>query len=209
MSKDYETGVLGGIATWAHLDKAEVFQGQSTGKLSITIQPTVKDAQLMADVAAQAWENFKENELKGKKLRGEPNLGIKEDKEGNNVFKFVANEKIHTRDGKLLKKNIPIFDGAGREVTSKILKKGIGNGSNVIVSYQLYPYYNSSTVYGVSLRMQGIQIVKYVPFGGHDASSMGFGKIEGGFDASSLLDDEDDTEINDEEIPFEDDASDF
>jgi len=201
MAKTYETGVLEGIATWAHLTEGEVFQGTPTGKLSITVQPSKTDADKMAQIAAECFEEFKNSsENAKKKFTGEPNLGAKEDKDGNIVFKFVANEKIHTKNGQELKKTIPIFDGAGNEVTNKI-KGNIGNGSIIGVSYQLFPYHNSSRTFGVSLRLQGIQIIKYVPYGGHDAASMGFAKHDGAFDGSSIIADTDEEDIAGE-VPF-------
>ena len=199
MAKTYETGVLEGIATWAHLTEGEVFQGTPTGKLSITVQPSKTDADKMQQISADCFDAFKAENAQ-KKFTGEPNLGAKEDKDGNIVFKFVANEKIHTKNGQELKKTIPIFDGAGREVTNKI-KGNIGNGSIIAVSYQLFPYFNSSRVFGVSLRLQGIQIIKYVPYGGHDAASMGFVKHDGAFDGSSIIADNDEEDAAGD-VPF-------
>ena len=104
-----------------------------------------------------------------------------------------------------MKKTFPIFDGAGREVTKKI-KGNIGNGSIIAVSYQLFPYLNSSRVFGVSLRLQGIQIIKYVPYGGHDAASMGFAKHDGAFDGSSIIADNDEEDAaSDVSFPAEED----
>ena len=203
-NKQYETGVLEGIASWAHLTEGEVFQGTPTGKLSITVQPSKTDADKMQQIAADCFDAFKAENAK-KKFTGEPNLGAKEDKDGNIVFKFVANEKIHTKNGQELKKTIPIFDGAGREVTKKI-KGNIGNGSIIAVSYQLFPYLNSSRVFGVSLRLQGIQIIKYVPYGGHDAASMGFARHDDAFNGSSIIagNDEEDA-ASDVPFPTEED----
>ncbi len=209
--KEYTTGVLQGIASWAHLDKPEDFNGKSTGNYTITITPTVEDAQRMEKMATEAWENYKENNksLANKKLRSEPYIGQKTDKDGNIQYKFAASEKIHLRNGDVLQRTIPIFDGAGNEVTKKLKKKGIGNGSEVVVSYQLYPYYNASNAFGVSLRLQGIQILKYVQYkGAASAEGLGFGKVKGGFDASSLFDD-DGEEAEDVDIPFTDDPADF
>lgn len=195
-------GVITGKAMWCHLADTETFNGTDTNKYSITLIPSVEDMNNLMQEAQTIWEEFKET-IKNKKFNAEPNMGsYREDDNGDASVKFVTNAHIVTKAGKEIDKIVPVFDGAERQVTRKI-KGSIGNGSVVAVAYQLFPYYNTSKNFGVSFRLQAVQLLKYVPYGnGQDASSYGFKKHEEAFDSSSIIDaDEEDTR-SDVDIPF-------
>ena len=201
-------GVITGKAMWCHLADTETFNGTDTNKYSITLVPSVEDMNKLMQEAQTIWEEFKET-LKNKKFAAEPNMGsYRADDNGDASVKFVTNAHIVTKAGKEIDKVVTVFDGAERPVNRKI-KSSIGNFSIVAVSYQLFPYYNTSKNFGVSFRLQAVQLLKYVPYGnGRDASSFGFKKHEGAFDSTSVIDaDEEDTR-SDVDIPFTDGADD-
>ena len=201
-------GVITGKAMWCHLADTETFNGTDTNKFSITLVPSVEDMNNLMQEAQAIWEEFKET-LKNKKFSAEPNMGsFREDDNGDASVKFVTNAHIVTKAGKEIDKVVPVFDGAERPVTRKI-KGSIGNGSVVAVAYQLFPYYNTSKNFGVSFRLQAVQLLKYIPYGnGQDASSFGFKKHEGAFDSTSVIaDDEEDTR-SDVDVPFTDGSDD-
>lgn len=201
-------GVITGKAMWCHLADTETFNGTDTNKYSITLVPSVEDMNNLMQEAQTIWEEFKET-LKNKKFAAEPNMGsFREDDKGDASVKFVTNAHIVTKAGKEIDKVVPVFDGAERPVTRKI-KSSIGNGSVVDVAYQLFPYYNTSKNFGVSFRLQAVQLLKYVPYGnGQDASSFGFKKHEGAFDSTSVIDDDEEDTRSDVDVPFTDGSDD-
>lgn len=201
-------GVITGKAMWCHLADTETFNGTDTNKFSITLVPSVEDMNNLMQEAQMIWEEFKET-LKNKKFAAEPNMGsYREDDNGDVSVKFVTNAHIVTKAGKEIDKVVPVFDGAERSVTRKI-KSSIGNGSVVAVAYQLFPYYNTSKNFGVSFRLQAVQLLKYIPYGnGQDASSYGFKKHEGAFDSTSVIDEAEEGARSDVDVPFTDGADD-
>lgn len=201
-------GVITGKAMWCHLADTETFNGTDTNKFSITLVPSVEDMNNLMQEAQTIWEEFKET-LKNKKFAAEPNMGsYREDDNGDASVKFVTNAHIVTKAGKEIDKVVPVFDGAARPVTRKI-KSSIGNGSVVAVAYQLFPYYNTSKNFGVSFRLQAVQLLKYVPYGnGQDASSFGFKKNEGAFDSTSVIDEDEEDTRSDVDVPFTDGSDD-
>lgn len=201
-------GVITGKAMWCHLADTETFNGTDTNKYSITLVPSEEDMNNLMQEAQTIWEEFKET-LKNKKFAAEPNMGsFREDDNGDASVKFVTNAHIVTKAGKEIDKVVPVFDGAERPVTHKT-KSSIGNGSVVAVAYQLFPYYNTSKNFGVSFRVQAVQLLKYVPYGnGQDASSFGFKKHEGAFDSTSVIDDDEEDTRSDVDVPFTDGSDD-
>lgn len=203
-------GIINGKAYWSHLVETEKFNGQDTNKFSITLIPSVEDLNNIIAEAETVFEEFKEQNLKGKKMMGEPNYGsLKEDDDGNSTLKFNTTAHIRTKSGKEFDKTVPVFDGMNRQVSKKI-KSTIGNGSVVAVAYSFWPYYNTSRNFGVSFRLEAVQLLKYVPYGnGADADSFGFKTNSNAFDASSVVDDEDTAdEAVHEDVPFTDEAMD-
>ena len=201
-------GVITGKAMWCHLADTETFNGTDTNKFSITLVPSVEDMNNLMQEAQTIREEFKET-LKNKKFAAEPNMGsYREDDNGDASVKFVTNAHIVTKAGKEIDKVVPVFDGAERPVTRKI-KSSIGNGSVVAVAYQLFPYYNTSKNFGVSFRLQAVQLLKYVPYGnGQDASSFGFKKHEDAFDSTSVIEDDEEDTRSDVDVPFTDGSDD-
>lgn len=203
----HSDGKIKGQALWCHVVEPETFKGQSTNKLTVTLMPSVEDLKTIMEEARVVFEEFKEKNQK--RMVGEPNFGsYREDDNGDVTIKFVTNAVITTKSGKTLEKVVPVFDGHGKPVSAKI-KSTIGNGSEVVVAYQLFPYWNTSKNFGVSFRLDAMQLLKYIPYGaGADASTFGFADHEGTFDSTTVADeDAEGTEQTacDADVPFPDD----
>lgn len=201
-------GVIKGSAMWCHLDATEEFNGVDTNKHTITLQPSVEDMQNILAEAKTVWEEFAEK-LKGKRLQGEPNLGsYKEDDDGNATIKFVSTAHVKTKTGKEYDKVVPVFDGNGKPVSQKI-KGSIGNDSIVAIAYQFYPYYNTSKNFGVSFRLDAVQLIKYIPYGDASAESFGFAQEKNAFYSTAFV--AEDEEVENVDVPFTDgdDGEDF
>lgn len=183
-----KNGVIAGKAMWSHLDKADEMQGKPTDNLTISLIPSKEDVDRILQECQEVWDEFMEDPANKKKhLKGEPNFGEKEDEAGNVLVKFKCKDKWKLKDGTEKRRFVPIFDSVNQVVTKKLMSK-IGNGSNIVVAYQLLPYIFTSTNFGVSMRLQAIQVLKLVEYGGEDAESFGFSTHAGGFEGANLAD---------------------
>lgn len=100
---------------------------------------------------------------------------------GNVLISFKRDHKVTRKsDGKTFTFTVPVFDAAGKPITKDIR---IGNDSLMKVSYESRPYVgNSNESYGVSFRLQAVQLLKLVEFvPGGNADSFGFGTEEDGY----------------------------
>lgn len=193
-----------GTAYYAHLFKPAVFEGK-TGDYEINVvfpeSYTEKLKGMIDKVLAQAKES---PEFKGKKFT-RPLLGYQEKDEddevfkGATVFKFkMKPEGTNRKTGETFKRKVAVFDA------SKALVKdlNIGNGTTVKICAIVAPYYTSSTVHGVGLYMEAVQIINLVEWTGEkSADSYGF-EEEDGFIAGSTFDDETGADGADEDCDF-------
>ncbi|RWO57038.1 hypothetical protein [Mesorhizobium sp.] len=101
-----------------------------------------------------------------------------------------------------------LFDGKG-----KPLKKGIQiwGGSVAILNLDLEPYFvDGSGSYGVSRRLNAVQIIELVSGGQRAASSYGFEAEEDGFDANDVdVEDDDSDDDSGSDGSSDDDDTDF
>lgn len=188
-----------GTLLFPHLVETEKYQGQDTGKYSVNIQFSSEDTEKMLSVLQDEWEAAKsqgEFAQRTYKRGSLPNLGWRENKDGDIIFKAKTNAIIKTKSGDIIERTVAVFD-AKRNVM-KVTQ--VGHGSIARLSVALNPYYTSSTNYGMSLYLNGIQILELHNPMQHDAASMGFGDEDGYVD--------DATEEEDISIPFPTDESD-
>ena len=107
---------------------------------------------------------------------------------GEETGRIIAKAKmkasgVRKKDGKPWSRKPDIFDAKGNKLKTT---PSIGGGTEGKLSVELSPYYVASDKeVGVSLRLQGAQIIKLVQFGARSASDHGFGE-EDGDDLSSL-----------------------
>lgn len=189
-----------GVAFYPHLRKPEVFEGTDVGytcKLMLTPSET---EELKALLESELEVAKKLPEFSGKKWT-KPTMGMGEDKDGNVIFKFKKTSQFKTKTGEVIHTTVPIFDASGKAVPETV---DPSNGSIVRVGFSIYPFYKSSAVHGLSLRLEAVQVLELKEYGVQKADSYGFG-VEEGYTAK-----------DDDEIPFDvdekedaDESSDF
>lgn len=184
-----------GEALFPHLKTTEIVRipGQpekDTGKYTIMLKLPPKDTEELREALANEWDDYKDAPENAKrKLPKEFSDGTKE-YNGETYFKFGMKSEIKLKDGRVIKKTVPIFDASARNEISKQLA-GVGSGSKVRVAYELVPFYMSPKNAGVSLRLTAVQIIDLVEYGSQSAASLGFESMEGFVaDAAPELEDE-------------------
>lgn len=162
-----------------HLTTTETYNGQDTGKYTATLKFTKEDTDKLIEVLQNEWDAaLSKGELADKKpKRGTlPNLGFREDKNGEIIFKAKTNATIKTKTGAVLERSVPVYDAKLKPMEAVL----VGHGSIVKASLSLNPYFTSSTNYGISLYLDGLQVLDLKePGSGASASSLGFNQEEG------------------------------
>lgn len=109
------------------------------------------------------------------------------DDEGNEtgrlIFKFKKPAAFE-KDDKLVKINPPaLFDAANQPLT----KVDVWSGSELRIAGHIRPYaMDSSKSIGVSLRIDGAQVISLVSAGERTAESLGFDAVDGGYTAPTI-----------------------
>lgn len=169
-----------GKAMYAFLRKVETYEGKELGySIQIVLSPEETKAfkQHLIDEFEKAKESY---DLKpGKRWSAEPSLGMHEREDGTVTFKFKCKHMYTDREGAIVKRTVPVVDAKGHPIKADTL----GNGSIIRISYSLAPYWMSNNQNGLSLYLRGVQVLKYIPFGGDDAASLGFA-VEDGYDST-------------------------
>lgn len=169
-----------GTAYWSHLLTTSQFQGVDSGSYDISLELSMRDEGELLSKIQREWDKFAESE-EGRKhnYKYEPSLGFKEGKDGKpNLFKFKMRAVIKTQRGEW-ERHVPIYDAGCKEISKKIAE--LGNGSKIKVAYSLAPYYMNDKTYGVSLRLDAVQVLEYKT-SEETAEGFGFGQ-ETGFHA--------------------------
>lgn len=169
-----------GECYYAFLRKPEMYEGNEIG-YSIQIKMSEKDAQEFEDMLLTALEDAKDSfELKaGKKWSKEPSIGKHTLKDGSVVFKFKAKTEMKSKTGEIKKRTILVVDAFNHPIKAEDL----GNGSIVKIAYAAAPYWMNNNVNGMALYLRGVQVLKYVPFGGNTAEGLGFEVDETGYNS--------------------------
>ena len=189
-------------ARWAHIHKPNtkfnemgVFQTELI--LDIEDEKThefTSELQEMLD-KVEEWAEAELEEMKQKKPKLKKTLGPLQqykpweeeiDDEGEDLgtisvrFKKAATYK-DKKSGKVIKNKVNLFDAKGKLIKQKI---AIGNGSKIVIEYYPSPFLqitNNIPTYGLSLKLNKVQVVVLEAFGSDTSSS--FKTMEGGFDA--------------------------
>lgn len=126
-----------------------------------------------------------ENPAKFKKMPEEKPLSALpfrevEDEEGNETgelrFKFKMKAAFNSKNGGTHSQRPLVVDSKGKPIlnideNNVVVNKDfkVGNGSEVVVHYEPYPYYMSSTkTCGVSLRLKAVQVMKLQEYSTYD-----------------------------------------
>src|SRR5690606_7983819 len=90
---------------------------------------------------------------------------------GYTLFTFKARASgVSKKTGEAWKRKIPLFNAAGVPLTDVL----IGGGTEGKISYSIRPYYTATLGAGVSLQLEGVQVLKLVEYGSKNADSLGF-----------------------------------
>lgn len=196
-----------GECYYAFLRKPEMYEGNEIG-YSIQIKMSEKDAQEFEDMLLTALEDAKDSfELKaGKKWSKEPSIGKHTLKDGSVVFKFKAKTEMKSKTGEIKKRTILVVDAFNHPIKAEDL----GNGSIIKVAYAAAPYWMNNNVNGMALYLRGVQVLKYVPFGGNTAEGLGFEVDETGYNSKedTRLKEEDDDDDMLEFVEGDEDSDD-
>ena len=133
------------------------------------VYPDIDSAKKYIDILKELW---KESGNKGKptypgyKMLVDQETGEETGEVSFQAWTFVENQKT----GK--KKSIPIYDARNRKVSNpEALRIGNGSiGSLAVVAKS----YNKKTSKGISLYLQGLQLIKYIPY----EPDLGFEEVE-------------------------------
>lgn len=170
-----------GKAMYPFLRRVEEYEGKELG-YSIQIILSPEDTKAFKNHLMSEFEKAKSSyDLKpGKKWSAEPTMGMHEREDGTVCFKFKCKHQFTDRAGEVVKRTVPVVDAKGHPIKADTL----GNGSIIRISYSIAPYWMSNNQNGLSLYLRGVQVLKYVPYGGNDATSLGFSIDEDGYDAT-------------------------
>lgn len=170
-----------GKAMYAFLRRVEEYEGKELG-YSIQIVLSPEDTKAFKNHLMSEFEKAKESyDLKpGKRWSAEPSMGMHEREDGTVTFKFKCKHQYQNKSGEIVKRSVPVVDAKGHPIKAS----NLGNGSIVRIAYSLAPYWMSNNQNGLSLYLRGVQVLKYVPYGGEEnMDSLGFA-VEEGYDAS-------------------------
>lgn len=208
-----------GIAIFPFLNRPDEYKGKKSFKTGLRIDGAESEA-LREKIEAETAKVFEETKAKledqaknGKdgKTKAKAKAALEElttglpfteavDDDGNGTgdyeFKFKCNAEFEDKkSGDIKPIIVPIFDAKKKHLnkTAKDKAPSIWGGSTLKVAYSLVPYYvESAKVCGVSLRINGVQIIELVSGSGGNADAMGFGE-EDGFEGNEPEADDNDT----------------
>ena len=158
------------------------------GEYFVILSLEAKDAQPLIDKIHTTLQEFKQNNNISPRLKmqGEPYVKIVDEETQQDTgfvkFKFVRRGHVSKDDGVVELTPPAMFDAKGQPI--RLL--ALGHGSKVALNYNLSPW-ASPLGYGVSLKLNAVQVIEWVPFNQgdpNDAASWGFESQKQGFEAS-------------------------
>jgi hypothetical protein len=160
-------------------------------ELIAELTPHYVEAQEMAEkefaaLKKQTREAFKKKNITGPQFNALfTELYDKETEEPTGEIAFKINMKASgtykkgPKEGKKWERKPVIFDARGQRMTKL---PAIWGGTVGKVNFEVQPYFVPGTAAaGLSLKLQGVQIIDLVSAGGATAEAMGFGAEEGGY----------------------------
>lgn len=193
-----------GTAVWPWLHKPDTkFKAEGQYKVGLRLKSddpgAIKLMKQIDDAAAQSVATAREaaETPKAKKLvkpcEDKP-YSMETDDDDNETgyvvfnFKMTASGKSRAT-GKEFTMRPALFDGTGTPLDGDTQ---VGGGSVIRVSFEIAEFFQVKIGAGVSLRLNGVQIIKLVEFGGGDAEYHGF--ADEGMDDDAETDEEEDEE---------------
>jgi hypothetical protein len=180
-----------GIASWPRLQSPD-FKFKKLGEYTTGLLLPLENAETTkflaelqkaydAAVEQMAIENPK-SAKKGLK-KADPPFANEVDAEGNptgNVvlhFKMAARVEPKDKSKEGWNQRPDLFDAKLNPLPANGPR--IGGGSSIRVSFQIMPFFAPVVGAGISLRMQGVQVLNAVEFAPRSATSLGFGATDG------------------------------
>jgi len=126
-----------------------------------------------------------------------------EEETGQILFTVKAGASgVSKKTGKKWKFELPLFDAKMKPTT-----KVVWGGSEVVVSFEPYVWYTAALGYGISLRLNGVQVINLVTGGARDASALGFTEEDGYEDEGAAPATDTKTTSNDDSDSDSDDST--
>jgi len=160
-----------GTAQWAKVfepDTKYVPEGQYSIKVVMPVEQAAQVCEQLDSMAQAKLEEVVKEQPKLKPLLSTvPAYTTEYDDAGNDTGNVVFNTKLKAvltrRDGTKVSQKPLVVDAKRTPMDGSVL---IGNGSNVKVAIEPYPYMMPATKsVGVSLRMKGVQVIDLVAYG--------------------------------------------
>lgn len=208
--KDLEKRIIIGRAKgeWFHLVEPDT-KFNAMGDFKVTIYPKPEEMAPyfaeMREILAKALPIFQkeENDDAAKKKRKPKELKISdtqpwnaaEMEDGTIQLKLKRAARFTDSDGTVQDINLPIVDSKGKYLSKEqLIAAKVGNGSEVRTAVTIRPYHMATQGVGISLRLEKVQLISVVPYGGNGTDSE-FGEFEGGFAAPETPADATDREM--------------
>lgn len=136
----------------------------------------------------------------------EPELDDEGDETGRMLAKFKLKHIVRPKEKAPWKQRPAVFDAAGKQM--KVVPN-IGGGSLLVIGGTASFWVNeASKSVGLSLRMEGVQVLELVEFGSKDAAGFGFAAHESGFSAEDYSGPDEDEEADETDSDTGDDTDD-
>lgn len=151
----------------------------------------IRDAHAAALAVAKAEKNGEKiKNLKDAKLASPFRDEVDDEGEPTGRVKLTLKNNVsgQGKNGEKFFTTIDLFDAANKRVTKD---PKLGQGSVVKAAFSMSPYHmvtDDSNKFGMSFRLQAVQIIELVPYGGGSAESYGFEEEEDGFSSDTLED---------------------
>lgn len=178
---------------WFHIvDPDTKFNAE--GEYKVTVYPTQREMEAlfeplkaMAEEALAAYQEEENEKAKAKKVK--PKIlkladnqpwTAQETEEGTLVLKLKRKARITKKDGTIEDIQMKVVDGKGNSMTPEQVKATrAGNGSVVRCVVTAFPYNMASVGVGISLRLEKVQLLKVVAYGGNSGPDNELGEYEG------------------------------
>lgn len=182
-----------GIAVWPRINGTPDTKFDDAGVWKITLRLS-KDAKEVSDFiefleqqhAAAVEAAKKENPKVAKKLKvADQPWRDDTDEEGKETGDILINFKMKAsghseKTGRDWTMQPMVVDAKGHELSAKTR---VGGGSTVRVSFEIMPFYTAAVGAGISLRLNGVQVLDLVEGGKRSSADLGFVE-EDGFEVS-------------------------
>lgn len=179
---------------WFHLAEPDT-KFKAEGEYKVTLRPTAEymapffdQMKRIAEAALPLYQEIEDEEAKkkGKKAKQvklsdtQPWLDC-EMEDGTVTVKLkTAATFLSKKTGAVEEKNVPVVDTHGKYLAKEqVVALKIGNGTELRAVVTIRPYHMVTSGVGISLRLEKVQIVKLVQYGGNGMDNE-FGEFAGG-----------------------------